>query len=179
MARGEYLGAKEFNKRLSELMDRVIRSIPEAGDLIAEEISQKAVKYAKSNIETGANMDGHSEHTESLTKNLRGEETKNVLNESGELKNSIHVVEKLFSRDSIIIVIGSDVEYASYHEEGFTTRIPISGKEYKVSARPFLKPAVEKAIKNSFSFGLESRIRKALKAKASGKNWKKFFKWEI
>jgi phage gpG-like protein len=176
MARGEYLGAKEFNKRLRELMARVENSLPELGEIVASEISQKAVQNAKNNIERGTNMEGHSEFTPELTEKLRGGGTENILDESGMLKDSIYVVDKLFNRDSIIVVIGSYMPYAGYHEEGFNAKIPgVKGTE-AVPARPFLKPGVEKAIKDAFSFGLEARVRRALDAKVRGRSWKKFFK---
>jgi phage gpG-like protein len=174
MARGEYLGAKEFSKRLRDLMDRVERTIPELGDMVAEEIAQKAVQNAKQIIENGTGMDGHSPDTPRLTENLRGGSTQEVLDESGMLKDSIYVVDKLFFRTNVIIVIGSYMPYAQYHEEGFITKI--SKNTYsEVEPRPFLKPGLEKALRDAFRLGLESRIRRALKAKVSGKNWKKFF----
>lgn len=176
MARGEYLGAKEFNKRARELFQRVENSLPEMMELVAEDIARKAVEYAKENIENEKNMDGHSEHTPQLTKNLRGGDTGSVLQESGMLKDSIYVVDRLFSSDSVVVVIGSYMPYAGYHEEGFTSRIPRTNAEVRVPARPFMRPAVERAIKEAFRYGLEERMKKALHAHVTKKNWKKFFK---
>lgn len=176
MARGEYLGAKEFNKKARDLFKRVENSLPEMLEIVADDIARKAVQYAKENIENQKNMEDHSEHTAKLTENLRNGETKNVLDESGMLKNSIYVVDRLFSSDSVVVVIGSYMPYAGYHEEGFSTRIPRTNAIKNVPARPFMKPAVERAIKEAFRYGLEERIRKALHANITKKNWKKFFK---
>lgn len=176
MGRGEYLGAKEFNKRTQELMRDIERSLPEVAELAANEIGEKAIEYAKENIDNSRNMQEHSEFTAELTEKLRGGQTGGILNESGMLRDSIYLVDKLFSSDSVIIVIGSYMPYAGYHEEGFTTRIPgPGGLEKDVPARPFMKPAVERAIKEAFRSGMESRIRKALDAKIRKRSWKKFF----
>lgn len=173
----DYLSGREFNKTISGLLDRVIASAPFIAEAAANEIAELAVEYAKENIETGRNMADHSEYTADLTEKLSGgaRATNNVLDETGELKESIYVVEKLLSNDGVYIVIGSNLDYAAYHEEGFSARIPRLNQRKPVPARPFMRPAVERAIKSSLRYGLESRIRKAFTAALSKKSWKKFF----
>lgn len=178
MARGEYLGAKQFNKRAMELFQRMERTLPEVAEMAASDIAKKAVEYAKENIEYGRNMQGHSEFTPELTSKLSdgSRNTGDILKESGMLQDSIYVVDKLFSADSVVIVIGSYMPYAAYHEEGLNNlKIPGINGDRKIPARPFMKPAVERAINEAFRYGLESRIRKALDASAKRKSWKKFF----
>lgn len=173
----DYLTGREFNKTISNLLDRVIASAPFIAEAAASEIAELAIEYAKENIETGRNMAAHSKYTPDLTEKLSGgtRNTNSVLEETGELKESIYVVEKLLSSDGIYIVIGSNLEYAAYHEEGFTSIIPRINKSKTVPARPFMRPAVERAVKSSLRYGLESRIRKAFTAAMSKKSWKKFF----
>lgn len=179
MARSEYLGSKQFNKKAKELFQRMERTLPELADIIASDIAEKAVEYAKENIEYARNMQEHSEFTPDLTKKLsKGErETGSILNETGALQESIHVVDKIFSADYVVIMIASSVPYAAYHEEGFDgIKIPGIEGDRKIPARPFMRPAVVRAINEAFRYGLESRVRKALDASARKRSWKKFFK---
>jgi len=173
----DYLGAKEFSKSISGLFDRVISKMPLIAEAAASEIAELSVEYAKENIESGNGMAGHSQHTPDLTEKLSGgsRQTGTVLEETGALKDSIYVVEKLISSDGVYIVLGSNLEYAALHEEGFTAIIPRINKDKRVPARPFMRPAIEKAIKHSLRYGLESRIKKAMSAAMSKRSWKKFF----
>jgi phage gpG-like protein len=174
-----YSGSKEFNKKMRELMERVERAIPDLADMIGSEIGKAAVEYAKENIELGRDMADHSEHTPELTEKLsRGtRQTQSVLEESGRLKESIFLVDRIVTIDGVIIVLGSNVPYAAIHEEGFSgVVIPNIKKLKSIPARPFMKPGIERAIREAFRYGLEDRVRKSLSAAASKRNWKKFFK---
>lgn len=175
----DYLSGKQFNKEITELLTRVITNAPFIIDAAASEIAELAIECIKENIELGNNMAEHSEHTPELTQNLSGKArgVGSILEETGELKNSVYVVDKLLSRDGVYIVIGSDLPYAAYHEEGLLNKVKIPGVKgaKSIPARPFIRPGMEKAVKKAFRYGLESRIRKAFKAALSKKSWKKFF----
>lgn len=175
--------ARQFSKRITELLENVWGSASEIAKEAAEEIGELAVEYAVFNIETTNDMEAHSEHTPKLTENLSGgsRQTGNVLDETGELKNSIKLEDTIMLPDGIIIVLSSDVPYAEYHELGApNSTIPSKDggtHSAPIPARPFMKPAIEKAIKKSFSSrNLESRIRKSLADYVKGRKWKKHFK---
>lgn len=169
-----------LNKRMTELMERVWGSASEIAREAAEEIGELAVEYARENIETTQNMEGHSEHTPSLTEKLSGGErqTENLLDETGEMKDSIRVEDAIFAPYGIIVELSVDVPYAEYHEMGANNiTIPNQAGTFSIPARPFLKPAIIKAIKKSFaSRNLESRIRKSLAAYVKKRKWRKHFK---
>jgi phage gpG-like protein len=172
--------ASGLNKRISELMERVWGSAQEIAREAAEEIGELSVEYAKQNIETTQNMDGHSEHTPKLTENLSGGErsTGNLLDETGEMKNSIRLEDAIFTPYGIIVELSVDVPYAEYHEMGADNiTIPNQSGTFSIPARPFLTPAMVKAIRKSFSNrNLESRIRKSLADYVKKRKWRKHFK---
>jgi len=175
--------SNQFNKRITELLERVWGSASEIAKEAAEEIGELAVEYAKFNIETNQDMEGHSEYTPKLTENLSGKarQTENVLDETGELKESVKLEETIMRVNGVTLVLSSDVPYAEYHELGAPNNtVPSRGggtHSAPIPARPFMKPAILKAIKKSFSSrNLESRIRKSLADYVKGRKWKKHFR---
>lgn len=154
---------------------------PEFLRYVAHEIAKIAVREAKYNILMGGTNRGnrrHSENTPSMTRKFsRGiRETREVLNETGEMLKAVKIVSSIVSFGRVIVEVGikdpNIARIAELNEFGGWTSTDVY-----VPPRPFLMPAVKEAMELAFSITpLKKAIENAITAKMEGKDWRKAFK---
>lgn len=180
------------NKKFSFAVDKFTESInnfiditkdPEFLRYIAHEIGRVAVRLAKENIKNAdQKYEAHSEWTESMTQKFSkgARETKNLLDETGEMHDSIKIISSTVSYGRVIVDVGiKDPDRAKIAEilEYGAVFISNNGTLITIPKRPFLQPAVREAIDVAFSeTNLPQMIDLAIQAKMAGKDWKKYFK---
>lgn len=181
---------EEFRLSLDMLSEGI--NDPEFIKYIARIIGKLAVKKAKKNVENGGlGSDGLSEYTIEITRKLRKvdrDENNPPLNESGELLNSIKILNWTVSLGNVLLEIGVKdpdvVKYAETLEIGGTTGGAVGGKwGGYIPPRPYLIPALREAFYESLDGRLEQYIINAMKIMQNGGNWRSYLNsvelWEI
>lgn len=182
--------ADKFRNGFEDLLEGLInldKAMPEINRLAIAIIAKDAVRIAKEKIKGGdfeplaqppSDGSDFQSLTHELTSRIRGVERGDgpPLTESGKLRKSIRVTSNTVAMGKVHVTIGSDLVYAAIHEYGGTTGGAVGGKwDGYIPPRPYLRPAIQEAIMNAISDGMEQRIANAYDLAVQKKNWKKAF----
>lgn len=178
----------KFSVSIAKFTDQINNFIelprdPEFIRYIAHEVAKIAVELARENIKKADQVyEPHSKWTPSMTESFSkgARTTKNLLDETGKMHDSIKILSSTVSYGRVIVEVGiKDPEIAKIAqilEYGAMFTLE-NGTLIRIPSRPFLHTAARDALDVAFeNSNLLRVINLAIEAKMLGKDWKKHFK---